>query len=68
MRGSLVVPGTGHFYTGRLRDGFMTFLLNGVFLVAGLEAVSAGNEAAAGLLFFFEAAKRLGTRARSMGQ
>jgi hypothetical protein len=34
----------------------MAFLLNGGFLVAGLEAVSAGNEAAAGLLCFFEAA------------
>jgi TolA-binding protein len=53
---SAVVPGTGHVYTGRFRDGFMAFLLNGAFLVAGIEAVAAGNEAAAGLLFFFEAA------------
>jgi len=51
-----VVPGTGHFYTGRFRDGFMALLLNGGFLVAGIEAVHAGNEAAAGLLLFFEAA------------
>ncbi|MBI3327818.1 MAG: tetratricopeptide repeat protein [Nitrospinae bacterium] len=53
---STVVPGTGHFYTGRFRDGAMALLLNGAFLVAGIEAVAAGNEAAAGLLFFFEAA------------
>jgi TolA-binding protein len=53
---SAVVPGTGHVYTGRFRDGFIAFLLNGAFLVAGIEAVAAGNEAAAGLLFFFEAA------------
>ncbi|MBI3330083.1 MAG: tetratricopeptide repeat protein [Nitrospinae bacterium] len=53
---SLVIPGTGHFYTGRFRDGVMALLLNGAFLAAGIEAVTAGNEAAAGLLFFFEAA------------
>jgi TolA-binding protein len=53
---SAVVPGTGHFYTGRWRDGTVALLLNGAFLAAGLEAVSAGNEAAAGLLLFFEAA------------
>jgi len=51
-----VLPGAGHFYTGRMRDGTLAFLLNGGFLVAGLEAVAARNEAAAGLLFFFEAA------------
>jgi outer membrane protein assembly factor BamD (BamD/ComL family) len=53
---SAVIPGTGHFYTGRFRDGTIALLLNGAFLAAGIEAVSAGNEAAAGLLFFFEAA------------
>jgi outer membrane protein assembly factor BamD (BamD/ComL family) len=53
---SALMPGTGHFYTGRWRDGTVALLLNGAFLAAGLEAVSAGNEAAAGLLLFFEAA------------
>jgi hypothetical protein len=53
---SALIPGTGHFYTGRFRDGAVALLLNGAFLAAGIEAVSAGNEAAAGLLFFFEAA------------
>jgi TolA-binding protein len=53
---SAVIPGTGHFYTGRLRDGAIALLLNGAFLAAGIEAVQAGHEAAAGLLFFFEAA------------
>jgi TolA-binding protein len=53
---SAVIPGTGHFYTERLRDGAIALLLNGAFLVAGLEAVQAGHEAAAGVLFFFEAA------------
>jgi Tetratricopeptide repeat len=53
---SAVMPGTGHFYTGRFRDGTVALLLNGAFLAAGIEAVSAGNEAAAGLLLFFEAA------------
>jgi TolA-binding protein len=53
---SALIPGTGHFYTGRYRDGAVALLLNGAFLAAGIEAVSAGNEAAAGLLFFFEAA------------
>jgi TolA-binding protein len=51
-----VIPGTGHFYTGRWRDGTVALLLNGAFLTAGIEAVSAGNEAAAALLLFFEAA------------
>lgn len=53
---STVVPGAGHVYTGRFRDGVMALLLNGAFLVTGIEAVAAGNEAVAGLLFFFEAA------------
>jgi TolA-binding protein len=51
-----IVPGSGHFYTGRWRDGAIALLLNGAFLAAGVEAVMAGNEAAAGLLLFFEAA------------
>lgn len=58
---SAVIPGTGHFYTGRWRDGTIALLLNGAFLAAGIEAVSAGNEAAAGLLLFFEAAWYSGT-------
>jgi TolA-binding protein len=53
---SALVPGTGHFYTRRYRDGTLALLLNGAFLAAGIEAVQAGNEAAAGLLLFFEAA------------
>jgi hypothetical protein len=51
-----VLPGTGHFYSGRFRDGAIALLLNGAFLAAGVEAVQAGHEAAAGLLLFFEAA------------
>jgi TolA-binding protein len=58
---SAVVPGAGHFYTGRWRDGTVALLLNGAFLAAGIEAVAAGNEAAAGLLLFFEAAWYSGT-------
>jgi hypothetical protein len=58
---SAVIPGTGHFYTGRWRDGAIALLLNGAFLAAGIEAVSAGNEAAAGVLLFFEAAWYSGT-------
>lgn len=53
---SAVLPGTGHFYSGRFRDGAIALLLNGAFLAAGVEAVQAGHEAAAGLLLFFEAA------------
>jgi hypothetical protein len=53
---SAVIPGSGHFYSGRWRDGTIALLLNGAFLAAGIEAVSAGNEAAAGVLLFFEAA------------
>jgi outer membrane protein assembly factor BamD (BamD/ComL family) len=53
---SAIIPGTGHFYSGRWRDGTIALLLNGAFLAAGIEAVSAGHEAAAGVLLFFEAA------------
>jgi tetratricopeptide (TPR) repeat protein len=53
---SAAIPGTGHFYAGRFRDGAIALLLNGAFLAAGIEAVQSGNEAAAGLLLFFEAA------------
>jgi outer membrane protein assembly factor BamD (BamD/ComL family) len=53
---SAVIPGTGHFYTGRYRDGTLALLLNGAFLAAGIQAVANGHEAAAGLLLFFEAA------------
>jgi hypothetical protein len=53
---SAVIPGTGHFYTGRYRDGTLALLLNGAFLAAGIQAASTGHEAAAGLLLFFEAA------------
>jgi tetratricopeptide (TPR) repeat protein len=58
---SAVLPGSGHWYTGRWRDGTIALLLNGAFLAAGIEAVSAGNEAAAGVLLFFEAAWYSGT-------
>jgi TolA-binding protein len=53
---STVVPGTGHFYAGRYRDGTVALLLNAAFLAAGVQAASTGHEAAAGLLLFFEAA------------
>jgi len=53
---SAAIPGTGHFYTDRYRDGTLALLLNAAFLAAGIQAVSSGNEAAAGLLLFFEAA------------
>jgi len=53
---SALIPGTGHFYMGRWRDGTVALLLNAAFLAGGLEALSDGNEAAAGLLLFFEAA------------
>ena len=32
---SAVVPGTGHLYTGRWRNGTIALLLNGAFLAAG---------------------------------
>src|SRR5262245_53483791 len=36
---SAAIPGSGHFYTGRWRDGTIALLLNGAFLAAGIEAV-----------------------------
>ncbi|RMF86756.1 MAG: outer membrane protein assembly factor BamD [Nitrospinota bacterium] len=49
-----LLPGAGQAYNGRYRDALVAFLLNGAFILGGIEAIRAGNEALAGAIFFFE--------------
>ncbi|MFH1626339.1 MAG: tetratricopeptide repeat protein [Pseudomonadota bacterium] len=48
------VPGSGHFYTGRKRDGTVAFLLNTAFIWGAVESYDNENYALAGILTFFE--------------
>jgi outer membrane protein assembly factor BamD (BamD/ComL family) len=49
-----ILPGAGHFYTGRKRDGVTAFLLNGAFIWGAVESYNNENYAVAGILTFFE--------------
>ena len=49
-----ILPGSGHFYTGRKRDGTTAFLLNGAFIWGALEAYNDEEYVVAGILTFFE--------------
>jgi len=49
-----ILPGSGHFYTGRVRDGVTAFLLNGVFIWGAVESYNNEDYAVAGILTFFE--------------
>jgi hypothetical protein len=51
---SAVVPGLGQLYVGRRQDAVMAFLLNGIFVWGAVEAFRHDNEAAGGILLFFE--------------
>jgi tetratricopeptide (TPR) repeat protein len=51
---SALLPGAGHFYCDRPRDGTVSFLLNGVFLWGTYAAVKREEWALAGVLGFFE--------------
>jgi len=48
------LPGAGHVYTGRPKDGLVAFLLNGAFIWAAIELFDDGNEVAGGVVTFFE--------------
>ncbi len=49
-----ILPGSGHFYTGRKKDGVTAFLLNGAFIWGAIESYNSENYAVAGILTFFE--------------
>lgn len=49
-----VLPGSGHFYTGRKKDGATAFLLNGAFIWGAVESFDDEDYAVAGILTFFE--------------
>ena len=50
-----VIPGLGHAYSNRYRDGLTAFVVNGLFIWAAAEAFEDDNEALGGILSFLEA-------------
>jgi TolA-binding protein len=49
-----VVPGLGHVYCERYKDGLVAFLLNGLFIWATIEAFDEDQEALGAILGFIE--------------
>ncbi|MFH2012834.1 MAG: tetratricopeptide repeat protein [Pseudomonadota bacterium] len=49
-----ILPGAGHLYTGRKKDGTTAFLLNGAFIWGAVESYNSENYVVAGILTFFE--------------
>ena len=62
-----VVPGSGHFYTGRTKDGIIAFLINGAFIWGAVESYNNENYALAGILTFFEVGWYLGNIYSAVG-
>lgn len=48
-----ILPGSGHLYTGRTRDGTIAFLLNTAFIWGAVESFDDHNYAVGGILTFF---------------
>ena len=57
---SAVLPGSGQLYIDRPGDALASFLLNGAFIYATVEAFHNDNKATGGILLFFEAGWYLG--------
>ncbi len=57
---SAVLPGAGQLYVGRPRDAAVSFLLNGAFIWAAVEAFHHDNNVTGGILLFFESGWYLG--------
>ena len=51
---SAILPGAGQVYIERPKDAAVSFLLNGVFIWASVEAFRNKNEVTGGILLFFE--------------
>ena len=49
-----LLPGLGHAYCRRYRDGLMAFVVNGVFIWASVESFHEGHEVLGGMLTFLE--------------
>lgn len=49
-----VVPGLGHAYCERYKDGMVAFLLNGLFIWAAYESFDGGHEVLGAILTFVE--------------
>lgn len=49
-----VLPGSGHVYCDRYKDGVVAFLLNGLFIWATVEAFNNDHAALGGILAFLE--------------
>ncbi len=49
-----ILPGSGHFYLGRYKDGTVAFLLNASFIWGAVASFQQGNYAVGGILTFFE--------------
>ncbi len=49
-----VLPGLGHAYCGRYKDGVVAFLLNGLFIWAAYESFDNDHEVLGGILTFLE--------------
>jgi tetratricopeptide (TPR) repeat protein len=49
-----IMPGLGHVYVGRYKDGAVAFLLNALFIWATLEAIDEDLKVLAGILAFIE--------------
>ena len=50
-----MLPGLGHVYCERYRDGLVAFLLNGLFIWAAIEAFDENHDVLGGILLFVEA-------------
>ncbi|MBI5788000.1 MAG: tetratricopeptide repeat protein [Candidatus Schekmanbacteria bacterium] len=57
---SMVLPGAGQLYAGRIQDAAMSFMLNGLFIWGITEAYSNDKKVTAGILLFFETGWYLG--------
>jgi len=57
---SAVLPGAGQLYIGRPGDAVVSFLLNGAFIWAAVEAFQNDDKVTGGILLFFETGWYLG--------
>lgn len=57
---SAVLPGAGQLYVGRPMDAAASFLLNGLFIWATVDAFKKDNNVTGGILLFFESGWYLG--------
>ena len=56
-----VLPGLGHAYSNRYKDGIVAFLLNGLFIWAAVESFDQDHDVLGGILTFIEAGWYSGT-------